>query len=239
METLSDKIKQIRLPFCSAVILAGGSSVRFGADKLFAEIAGSTVLARSIQAMNDCEIIQEIVVVVREEILQQVRALAKDIAGKKLRAVVPGGKTRAESSFAGIMATSAEAELIAIHDGARPLVTEKVILEALWGAYRHHAATPAVPVKDTIKTASSQIVKQTPDRSTLFAAQTPQAFRSELIKAALTKAIENNDTITDDCSAVEAIGGVVYITEGSEENIKITTPLDLELAKAIVRRRTR
>ncbi len=237
METLSDKIKQKRIPFCSAVIVAGGSSVRFGADKLFAEISGSSVLARSIRAFASCEFIQEIVLVVREEILPQAQSLAQAIAGPKLRAVVPGGSTRAQSSFAGVMAVSPAAELVAIHDGARPLVSHEVILDALWGAHRHHAAAPAVPVKDTIKIASDRVVTETPDRSRLYAVQTPQVFRCELIKAALTSAMEKQTPVTDDCSAAEAIGIPVYLTEGSEENIKITTPLDLELSEAILRRR--
>lgn len=237
MESLSDKLKQQRIPFCSAVIVAGGSSVRFGADKLFAEIAGVPVLGRSLRALASCECIREIILVVRKEILTQARALAEAAVGNKLKAVVPGGPTRAESAFAGVMAASPEAELIAIHDGARPLVSETVIIDALWGAYRHNAAAPAIHVKDTIKVASGHVVSHTPDRNTLFAVQTPQVFRAELIKAALTSAVENKTPVTDDCSAAEAIGAAIFLTEGSEENIKITTPLDLELAEAILRRR--
>lgn len=238
METLSNKLKQQRIPFCSAVIVAGGSSVRFGADKLFAEIAGRPVLEHSLLAMAQSECIREIVLVVREEILDRAKILAERAAGKKPFSVVCGGASRAESAFAGVMAVSPEAELIAIHDGARPLVSEAVILNALWGAYRHHAAAPAIPVKDTIKIADARRVTQTPDRRSLFAVQTPQVFRAELIKAALSDALENDRPVTDDCSAVEAIGAGVYLTEGSEENIKITTPLDLELAEAILHRRS-
>lgn len=237
MESLSDMIKQQRIPFCSAVIVAGGSSARFGADKLFAEISGLSVLGRSIRALASCESIREIVLVVRQEILPQARKLASAIAGDKLRTVVPGGATRVHSSFAGVMAVSPEAELIAIHDGARPLVSDTVILDALWAAYRHNAAAPAIPVKDTIKVAASRVVERTPDRNTLFAVQTPQVFRAELIKAALTSALQNGTAVTDDCSAAEAIGAKIFLTQGSEENIKITTPLDVELAEAILRRR--
>ena len=104
-------------------------------------------------------------------------------------------------------------------------------------AGRCGAAAPAVPVKDTIKVASGGAVVETPDRSRLFAVQTPQVFDVDLLRGALQNAQEKQLPVTDDCSAVEAIGKIVFLTEGSEENIKITTPLDLELAEAILRRR--
>lgn len=230
-------MKQERLPFCSAVIVAGGSSVRFGADKLFADIAGHPVLGRSISVLAACEAIREIVLVVRDAVLLPAKELAATYGAGKVSAVVSGGETRALSALAGVSAVSDKAEIIAIHDGARPLVTEAVILDSLWAAYRHAAAAPAIAVKDTIKIASDSFVASTPDRSSLFAVQTPQVFRAEIIRAALTKAAESGSTVTDDCSAAEAIGAKICLTQGLEENIKITTPLDLEIAEAILRRR--
>ena len=151
--------------------------------------------------------------------------------------VVPGGETRLGSVLAGLRAVSEQTQLVAVQDGARPLVSEKVISAAVVQAGRCGAAAPAVPVKDTIKVASGGTVVETPDRSRLFAVQTPQVFDVDLLRGALQNAQEKQLPVTDDCSAVEAIGKKVFLTEGSEENIKITTPLDLELAEAILRRR--
>lgn len=225
------------MAFCSAVIVAGGSSVRFGADKLFAELDGQPVLGRSIAALAACDCVQEIVLVVRENIIPHAQELAKIYGRGKVRAVVPGGETRVQSACAGVFTVSPKAEIIAIHDGARPLVSEDIVLDAVWGAHRHLAAAPAIPVKDTVKIAADGVVQSTPDRKTLFAVQTPQVFRTEIIKAALTNAVKNAPQVTDDCSAAEAIGAKITLTQGSEENLKITTPLDLELAEAILRRR--
>ena len=149
--------------------------------------------------------------------------------------VVPGGKTRAESVLCGLSA--AAMPYAAIHDGARPLVTVELIDEVLDAARVYLAAAPAVPVRDTIKVAHDGIVERTPDRCALFAVQTPQVFATDLLKAALQSAIADGATVTDDCSAVERLGKEVHLTEGSEENIKITTPVDLVIAEAILQRR--
>ena len=125
------------------------------------------------------------------------------------------------------------AELVAVHDGARPLVTVEIIDAAIQRAREAYAAAPAVPVKDTIKVAANGVVEHTPDRSILFAVQTPQVFDRDLLQTALQAARESGAPITDDCSAVERLGKEVSLTEGSYENLKITTPIDLILAEAI------
>lgn len=237
MLELSKKIKKARCPYAAAVIVAGGSGTRFGADKLTADLRGLPVVARSLLAFESAALVREIVLVARGDSLENMRALAKRYHITKLAAVVPGGDTRARSSCAGVMAVSPQAELIAIHDGARPLVTDRIIENALWDAYRHGAAVPAIAVRDTIKRAENHVVRETPDRNTLFAVQTPQCFQADLIRAALLAAEKNAPEITDDCAAVERAGGQIWLSEGSEENIKITTPLDLELAKRILDRR--
>ena len=237
MGLFSDKMKNFRLPFCAAVIVAGGSSARFGTDKLLVDLDGIPVLGRTIRAFAEADCIQEIVVVARQEAAESVARLGRAYGDGKLSRIVFGGKTRALSAYEGIMAASASAELIAVHDGARPLVTQSIIRDAVWAAYRGVAAAPAVPVRDTIKVASDGIVTATPDRGSLFFVQTPQVFRAEIIKAALTDAVANAPDVTDDCSAAERIGARITLTTGSEENLKITTPLDLELASAILRRR--
>lgn len=234
MGSVSEKLKQIRLPYAAAVIVAGGSGTRFGGDKLMADLRGMPVLARTLLAFERAEAVRSIVVAARPDMTDAVAALGRQYGVGKLIAVVPGGDTRARSCLAGVMAVPPEAELVAIHDGARPLVTEKVITDALWTACRHTAALPAVPVRDTVKVADKGMVAGTPDRSHLFAAQTPQCFQADLIRAALLDAAENAPEVTDDCMAVERIGGKVALSKGSEENIKITTPLDLRLAALIL-----
>ena len=130
-----------------------------------------------------------------------------------------------------------ETELVAIHDGARPLVTTEIVDEAVAAAGESGAAAPAIPVHDTIKIAANGFVEATPDRSTLFAVQTPQVFFTAQITQALQAAIAQGIALTDDCSAMEAAGKPVRLTAGSRENLKITVPSDLALAEAILKRR--
>lgn len=237
MAKISEKMKTARLPYAAAVIVAGGSGTRFGGDKLMADLGGIPVLVRTLLAFERTQAVRAIVAAARSGSEESVAALGRRYGVSKLRAVVTGGETRAKSCLAGVMAVPPEAELIAIHDGARPLVTEDVILDALWTAYRHTAALPAVPVRDTIKQAEDGVVTATPDRTRLFAAQTPQCFQADLIRAALQDAAQNAPEVTDDCLAVERVGGRITLSLGSEENIKITTPLDLRLAEMILRER--
>ena len=153
MRRVSDRLRAARCPAASAVIVAAGSGTRFGGDKLMAELGGVPVVIRSLLAFERSSLVSEIILVVRPDRLEEMSALCAQYGLKKLAKVVPGGATRAESAFAGAMAVSDKADIIAIHDGARPLVTEKIIDETVWAAYRHSAAVPAVPVRDTIKMA--------------------------------------------------------------------------------------
>lgn len=220
----------------SAVILAGGSSTRMGGeDKLASLLAGKTVLAWSLRAFQACDFIQEIIVVTHAG--GEKNAYFSCEGCDKVTRVVHGGTNRTASAYQGVMAADPRAEIILIHDGARPLVTEAVIRAAAEGAKKYGAALPAVPVADTIKVSNDGFVESTPDRSTLFAAQTPQAFRGELIKAALTDAVEKGLELTDDCAAVERLGMRVRLVAGDQENRKITTPPDLVLAEALLNQR--
>ena len=220
----------------SAVILAGGSSKRMGGeDKLAAVLAGRTVLAWSLRAFQACDFIQEIIVVTHDG--GERNAYLSCEGCDKVARVVHGGANRTASAYQGVMAADPGAEIILIHDGARPLVTEAVIRAAAEGAREYGAALPAVPVTDTIKVSKDGFVESTPDRSTLFAAQTPQAFQAELIKAALTDAVEKGLELTDDCAAVERLGMRVRLVAGDGENRKITTPPDLAMAETLLRQR--
>lgn len=222
---------------CSAVVAAAGFSSRMGGDKLFMDLGGVPVLARTLMALQSCACVGEIVVVTREEKILEVADMCHACGIDKATKILCGGTTRMESVLAGLSEISPDAGLVAIHDGARPLVTEETVRKAVHAASVYQCAAPAVPVTDTLKRTEDNIVSQTLDRSRVSAVQTPQVFVPELIKGALTLAVQNGREYTDDCAAVEALGARVYLTEGSPENIKITTPLDLVLALAILQNR--
>lgn len=225
-------------PYCAAIIAAAGSSVRYGGEnKLMQELGGMPVLARTLLAVDRAGSIDEIVIAAREDELLPYAQLCKTFGIQKPVKVVPGGATRTESVLRAALEASEGATLLAVQDGARPLVTSALIDDAVAAAQRYHAAAPAVPVTDTIKVAHDGIVESTPERSTLFAVQTPQVFDAELLKAALQDALRADAALTDDCSAVERFGKEVHLTAGDRENIKITTPLDLTIAEAILQRR--
>lgn len=221
--------------WCTAVVVAAGSSTRMGGvNKIMLPLREEPVILHTLRVLECCACIQEIIVVTREELIVPISRLCADYALSKVRKIVLGGETRAHSVYQGVSEASDRARLIAIHDGARPLVSEKVVQDAVSAAAKCGAAAPAIPVKDTIKRAVKGVVQETPDRAQLFAVQTPQVFEADLIRAALFQAIQDGAPITDDCSAVERLGARVTLTAGSEENIKITTPGDVMLAEAIM-----
>lgn len=219
---------------CAAVIVAAGSSSRMkGTDKLLYPLGSDPVIAHSIRAFQENESIGQIIVVTKQELVSQIKELCKQLKFDKVTDITPGGASRAESVMKGLDKVEKDMLYAAVHDAARPFVSQQIISDTVACAKKYHAAAPAVPVKDTIKVASKRIITQTPDRSTLFAVQTPQIFDFDLLRGALTKALKEGTPITDDCSAVEAIGMSVYLTDGSDENLKITTPTDLLLADAL------
>lgn len=224
---------------CGAVIVAAGASRRMqGTDKIMAELCGAPVILHTLRAFEQSPYIDEIVLVTRPELSAELKLLAARENIKKLTAVVPGGVTRADSVTQGLLALHKKTRLAAIQDGARPLVTQEIIEKAVAQAIRCGAAAPAVPLKDTVKVVGDGgRVLSTPDRETLRAVQTPQVFDRDLLLAAWKKAKDDGISCTDDCGAMEHLGKVVYLTEGSEENIKITTPLDLILAAEILKGR--
>lgn len=219
---------------CAAVVPAAGSSVRMGQDKLLLSLDEQPVLAHTLRALDCCPYVEEIIVVTRRDLIVPIGQLCQDYAFSKVTKVVVGGETRIHSVLAGLREVSEHLELAAIHDGARPLVSQQVLEEAILRAAQCGAAAPAVPVKDTIKQASDGLVSATLDRSQLYAVQTPQVFETSLIKAALTKALEDGVALTDDCAAVERLGLGVALTQGSYVNLKITTPEDLAAAEALM-----
>lgn len=222
---------------CAAVIVAAGSASRMrGIDKALADLCGKPVLLRTLEAFEACERVDAIVVVTREDLIGTVEQLCRDHGLTKVQQVICGGSDRTHSVLRGLDALAQRSGLVAIHDGARPLVSQKILRETIEKAERTGAAAPAVPVKDTIKVTTDGVITATPDRSRLVAIQTPQTFDLDFIRGALYKALEDNAPLTDDCSAAERLGMNVHLTEGSEENLKITTPMDLVVAQAILER---
>lgn len=223
-------------PYCTAIIVAAGTSSRMGGtNKILTVLENLPVICRTVDVFDRCSMIDEIIVVTQPELMEKVSRYLK--AYGKMRMVVAGGATRTDSVMAGLAAVSERTQLVAVHDGARPLVTDAVICRTVSKAKKFSAAAPAVHVKDTIKVSMDGAVDSTPDRNTLYAVQTPQIFDRDLLEAALQHAKEQGIAVTDDCSAVEALGMPVQLTDGDEENLKITTPLDLELAALILKRR--
>lgn len=233
------KIRENRRPRCTALVAAAGSSSRMGGvNKLLQPLDGLPVLVRTLTALQQAGQVDEIVVAAREEDLVEISRLCHTYGITKCAKVVRGGESRAHSVLLAALEASAEAELLAVQDGARPLVTPELIDRVISAAARCGAAAPAVPVKDTIKSVrEGGAVAETLDRSGLRAVQTPQVFEASLLKAALQSAVEKEIPVTDDCSAVERLGKVVFLVEGDEENLKITTPTDLILAEAILQAR--
>ena len=229
---LGKRKKKPALPAVCAVIVAAGSSRRMGGEnKLLLPLDDAPVLAHTLSAFEKCAAIRDIVLVCREQDILPYSDLARAFGISKLRTVTRGGDSRTASVLAGITAAPEDTGLVAVHDGARPLVSEAVITEAVYAAAEYGAAAPVVPVKDSIKRIQDGNIAADVPRDTLAAVQTPQVFDRALLTRALETAAQENRTFTDDCAAVEAMGQAVRATHGSYENIKITTPEDLEIAQ--------
>ncbi len=225
--------KLLPLKTCGAVIVAAGAASRMGGiDKVMAPLKGEPMIARTVRTFQDCDAVSEIVIVTREDLILPITHLCRDMP--KVKAVVVGGKSRQESVHLGLNALSQKVKLAAVHDGARPLITWQVIDRVIRAANTYGAAAPAVPVKDTIKVVEGRVVKNTPERASLYAVQTPQVFDFDMLRGALKKAEQDGAQVTDDCSAVERLGMVVKIVEGDERNIKVTTPMDLKIAELLL-----
>ncbi len=232
-------IREKHRPFCTAIVAAAGRSERMnGENKLMMDLCGEPVLVRTLRALDQSALVNEIVVAAREDLLLDVADLCSKAGLSKPIRVIKGGETRTASVLAAATEVNPKTELIAVHDGARPLVRPEMIDATIRRGEATNAVAPAVPVTDTVKIADeSGRVTGTPDRKTLFAVQTPQVFQASILKAALTSALEAGVELTDDCAAVERLGKEVYLTPGDPENMKITTPLDLAVAASILAQR--
>ena len=235
---LGRKKQERAAPFCTAVIVAAGTASRMqGIDKILCPMGNYPLLLYTLIPFQNSDSVDEIVIVTREDLMLPIGDLCRREGMHKVTRIVKGGASRTESVLEGLHAADPKADLVAIHDGARPFLPPEVLEHTIETARTRGAAAPAIPVKDTIKVSESGAVDATPRRETLFAVQTPQVFDAGLLKAALQSALTEHAALTDDCSAVERLGKEVYLTDGDEENIKITTPLDLIVAETILRRR--
>jgi 2-C-methyl-D-erythritol 4-phosphate cytidylyltransferase len=221
-----------------AIIVAAGQGSRMGGEraKQFLELAGIPIIVHTIRAFEQCEAVNEIVVVLTASEAAGFLELAGKYGLRKLARVVPGGLTRAESVRNGLQAVRpATAEIVVIHDGVRPFVTSSEITATINAAHENGAAILVAPVTDTIKEVNGEQVVATLDRSKLRRALTPQCFRYLLLRQAYENADVNDPSLTDESVLMERLGIKVAIVEGSHRNIKITTPDDLIIAETLIR----
>ncbi|MFC1900074.1 2-C-methyl-D-erythritol 4-phosphate cytidylyltransferase [Chloroflexota bacterium] len=219
----------------SAIIVAAGSSQRMnGMDKVFAVLGEKPVMAHVLGTFQGCSLIDSIVLVLSEESMDIGKKLVEENGYSKVTDICPGGERRQDSVAAGLKQIE-KADWVIIHDGARPLVTAELIEQGLETAQETGSAVAAVPVTDTIKmVGEDQVVQGTPPRHNLWAVQTPQVFRFDIIQKAYSQL---RYEVTDDARAVEQMGEKVKIYMGSYDNIKITTPDDLALAEILLRKK--
>ncbi len=222
----------------SAVIVCAGNSTRMGGvNKILLPLGERKVIGVTMQAFQACESICEIVIVAREADIPAIQEEAQLAGITKLAACTTGGATRQESVINGIKKISKDIELVAVHDGARPLVRPEHVEKVIKDASVFGGATLGVPVKDTIKTVDGGLIADTPPRSSLYITQTPQVFKRGLYFEGIDFALEHGLDFTDDCQLVEAIGGKVAMTLGDYTNIKITTPEDIAIAEVLLKKR--
>ena len=222
----------------SAIIVAAGTSRRMGFDKLFAEIVGKPVIAHSLNAFARTQSVNEIVVVAQEDRHRDIEQIVRDENLNNVRAIVRGGEHRHDSVRAGLETVSGDAEYIAVHDAARPLVTPQQIEHVFEKCRYFGAASLAEPIRDTVKRADVDLrVAQSVDRHELYAMQTPQIFERKILEQAYQVVSEKMLLVTDEVSAVELIGRKAALVVNDEFNFKITYPRDLSLAGFILRQR--
>jgi len=222
----------------SAIIVAAGKGTRMGAnvDKLWLEVAGRPVVAHTWKQFNDAACVDEIILVVRDGMQSHFTELAEKFHFQKTFRLVVGGAERQDSVWNGIAAVSLKTEIVAIQDAARPCTSADLIAATIAAARETGAAVAAQPVTDTIKeTADGKIISRTVDRSKLWSVQTPQTFRVEVIRRAISTAREKNLVLTDDTAACELIGQPVQLVKATTPNPKVTVPADLPFIENLLR----
>ncbi len=217
---------------CTAIILAAGASSRMqGTDKQLLSVNGIPVIVRSAMNFQSTEEVAEIIIAAKPELCDEIAVLCREAGVTKLKTVCAGGSTRAQSA-AIAFSHAGETDVTLVHDGARPFAYPDIITAVAAAAQENGGAIAAVPVTDTIKCVKDGFIASTPDRSTLYGAQTPQGFRTELYREMLAR----GGDFTDDSQLAEAMGIKVRIVPGSYDNIKITTPEDIARAEIIAKK---
>jgi 2-C-methyl-D-erythritol 4-phosphate cytidylyltransferase len=227
-------------PLAAAIVVAAGRGTRMGGDipKQFEELSRNPLLSYSLSTLQSCDEIGTVILVITPEWQEKARELVKKHQFTKVLSVIPGGERRQDSVQNGLNALPCGTDYVVIHDGARPFATKKQFRETLETARETGAAITAIPPTDTIKEGSLEKgVTGTIDRNRLWAVQTPQAFEVNLLKTAYNKAEEDGLEVTDDAQIVEHYGKPVGIVMGSRENIKVTHPIDWDIARAILKSR--
>ncbi len=220
--------------FVSVIVPAAGSATRMGGEKQRRLLFGKPVLANTLSVFQHTTAVDEIVVVARAGDVEEFTTYKTRYGITKLGAVVTGGDSRQRSVANGLAAISPDATIVAVHDGARPLITSKEIEGVIEAAVTYGGATAATPVKDTVKVASpEEMVEATPHRDTLWAVQTPQIFAADLYRRAMAEAEATGAEYTDDCQLFEAAGYPVKLVKTGYQNIKITTPEDMAIARGL------
>ena len=219
----------------TAIIVAAGSGSRFGSaiPKQFADLCGKPVIIHTLERFEFCDAIDKIVLVLSESGVEQLQISNFRSEITKLEKIVKGGTTRTESVRNGLVAVDPSTEIVAVHDGARPLVTSDEIAQTVAKAAETGAACLIAEVTDTIKKVKNGRITGTIDRNTLRRALTPQAFRYDLLKSAFDD-VDINDSVTDECYLVEKLGVKISIVEGNANNIKITRSQDLLFAESVI-----
>jgi 2-C-methyl-D-erythritol 4-phosphate cytidylyltransferase len=220
----------------SAILVAAGKGTRMGADKLFLQLAGRPVVAHTWQKFNDAKCVDEIILVVADGRQKEFEPLSKKFNFKKPFRIVVGGMERQDSVWNGLEALSSKTEIVVIQDAARPCTTEELIAATISAAREVGAAVAAQPITDTIKeTADGKIISRTLDRSKLWSVQTPQTFRVQIIRRAISEARKRNLIFTDDTAACELIGQPVQLVPGKSLNPKVTVPADLPFIESLLK----
>jgi 2-C-methyl-D-erythritol 4-phosphate cytidylyltransferase len=222
----------------TAIIVAAGSSRRLGFDKLTRPIAGRAMVLHTVAAFENCDSVDEILVVTRQDRLQEFSEALSSVS--KLSGIVPGGEHRHNSVQAGLARVNERSQYVAVHDAARPLITPGKIEQVFEQARIHGAAALAEPMRDTLKRATDQLVVcESIDRHQVFTMQTPQIFERALLEQAYAAVSKNGWLVTDEVSAVELLGRKVVLVSNTDVNLKITYEQDLQVAEAILQQRSR
>lgn len=234
-------VKKVSGVFVSAVVVAAGRSSRMRMDvnKIYINIYGKPILARTLQVFEECNLIDEIILVVNDDDIVYCKKEIVDAYDiQKVKIIVAGGRQRQQSVYNGLAEVSEDCDIVLVHDGARPFVQNEDIVNSISDACEFGASCVAVPAKDTVKICEQgEFIKETLDRSALWLVQTPQTFKYSLLLEAYEKACNSNYFGTDDAVLVERLGWKIKLTMGSYENIKITTREDLIFAEAIAKKR--